>query len=58
MLLRLFSLGLLLAAWTVGSQIAGPRLVRQYLRDIGVLHSKNEATSTVKISRNRQITRT
>ena len=40
------------------TQIAGPRLVRQYLRDIGVLHSKNEATSTVKISRNRQITRT
>jgi hypothetical protein len=40
------------------TQIAGPRLVRQYLRDIGVLHSKNEVTSTVKVSRNRQITRT
>lgn len=36
-----------------GVQIAGPRMVRQYMKDLGILYTKNDITSNVKISRRR-----
>jgi hypothetical protein len=41
-----------------GTQIAGPRLVRNYLKGIGVIETKNDRTSTVKVSRGRMVNRT
>lgn len=40
-----------------GVQVAGPRLVRQYLKDLGIIHSKNDIVSNVKVSRNRTVHR-
>jgi hypothetical protein len=42
-----------------GMQIAGPRLVRQYMKDLGILYSKRDVVETnVKMSRGRSVTRT
>ena len=42
-----------------GMQIAGPRMVRQYMKDLGILYSKNDAgQGNVKMSRNRNASRT
>jgi hypothetical protein len=41
-----------------GIQIAGPRMVRSYMKDLGILYSKTENTSNVRTSRSRSINRT
>ena len=41
-----------------GMQVAGPRLVRQYMKDLGLLYTKQEVTANVKISKGRAVNRT
>ena len=41
-----------------GMQIAGPRMVRNYMKELGILYNKSQDTSTVKMSRGRSISRT
>lgn len=41
-----------------GMQVAGPRMVRQYMKDLGLLYTKTDVTSNVKVSRHRTISRT
>ena len=40
------------------TQIAGPRIVRSYLQELGIIHSNKNLTTNVKISRGRQVNRT
>ena len=46
------------AANATGMQAGGSRMVRQYMKDLGILYNKTDAVQTVKISRNRQVNRT
>jgi hypothetical protein len=41
-----------------GMQVAGPRLVRQYMKDLGLLYTKEQATATIKVSKGRAVNRT
>jgi hypothetical protein len=41
-----------------GVQAAAPNMVRDYMRQLGILQTKSESVSTVKVSRNRAVSRT
>ena len=46
------------AAKATGMEAGGSRMVRQYMKDLGILYNKTDAVQTVRISRNRQVNRT
>ena len=45
-------------ALRTGVEIAGPRMVRNYMKELGLLYSKTENTATVRMSKNRAVNRT
>jgi len=46
------------AANATGMEAGGSRMVRQYMKDLGILYNKTDAVQTVRVSRNRQVNRT
>jgi len=45
-------------ALRTGVEVAGPRMVRSYMKDLGILYNKTENTATVRMSKNRAVNRT
>jgi hypothetical protein len=45
-------------ALRTGVEIAGPRMVRSYMKDLGILYNKTENNASVRMSKNRLVNRT